>query len=309
VATDQPTVAERTARPVWTTVGPEAALLTVVGLWASTFVVTKDLYEEVDPLAFTAARFVLIPTFALAVLAAKRRGRVPAVRRADLPRFALAGLTGYTLYQLGFVLGLDRTSPFSSSLLIAMVPLFTTLMLAVGGERPPPMAWLGLGVAVGGVAVFLADKRGAGDDGTFLGDALSLGAAVAFAAYGIVTRPLVRAYPAETYTAYSVLAGSVPLLVIAAPAALGQDWGAVSPAAWLAILYLAVFPVYVAYQLWNWAIARRGAVAASAFSLLVPVVSGLLAALFADERFGRWKLVGAGLVLAGLVVMRRRRVG
>jgi len=285
------------------------AQLAVVGMWASTFVLTKGVFAEVTPLAFTGARFLLIPALALAVLAARNGGRLPPVARADLPRFVAAGLTGYTGYQLGFVLGLDRTSPFASSLLIALVPLFTTAMLALRGEPTPRRAWVGLAIAVVGVAIFLADKRGSSADGGVVGDLLSLGAAVSFAAYGVLTRPLVLAYPRETYTAYTTLAGAVPLLLIAAPAMVAQPWATVTGRDWLAIVYLSIFPVYVAYQLWNWAISRRGAVAASAFALLVPVVGGVLSALIIDERFGPTKLLGAGLVLAGLAVLRLRRLG
>lgn len=294
-----------------TAIGPELAQLLVVLLWASTFVVTKGAFAEITPLAFVFVRFALMTALAFAVLAAQSLRHPPAeravlwaIRRADLPRFVAAGLTGYTLYQLGFVLGLDRTSPFSSSLLIAMVPLFTVAILALLGERPPGRALLGLGIAIAGVVVFLADKRGAA--GTVLGDALSLGAAASFALYGVVNRPLARDYPAATYTAYTVLAGSVPLLALSTPAALAQDWGALSGRGWLAILYMVALPVYVAYMLWNWAIARRGAAAATSFSLLVPVVSGLLSALVFAERFGPAKLLGAALVLAGLLVLRRR---
>lgn len=285
-------------------VGPELAQLVVVGLWASTFVVTKASFDQMSALAFIFARFALMTVLAFAVLIARRPTGRRGIRRADWGRFALAGLSGYTFYQLGFVLGLDRTSPFSSSLLIAMVPLFTVLILATAGEPVPARAWLGIGVAAVGVALFLADKRGTGAEGTVLGDALSLGAAIAFAVYGVVNRPLVAAYPPETYTAYTLLAGTVPLLAISAPAAVAQDWSRVSPAGWLAVLYMVVLPVYVAYMLWNWAIARRGVAAATSFSLLVPVVSGALSALFFGEGFGPAKLTGAALVLAGLVVVR-----
>jgi drug/metabolite transporter (DMT)-like permease len=282
---------------------PEIAQLTVVMLWASTFVVTKAAFAEVSPLAFIFARFVIMVALAFAVLLLLQRGPGWRVERADWPLFALAGLTGYTLYQLGFVLGLSRTSPFSSSLLIAMVPLFTVLILAVMGEPTPLQGWLGLGVALVGVAIFLLDKRGAAT-GTLVGDLLSIGAAVAFALYGIVTRPLVRKYPAETYTAWSVFAGAVPLLLLSLPDASRQDWVTLSGAAWLSIVYLAIFPVYIAYILWNFAIARRGVAKASTFGLLVPIVAGVLSALFWGEPFGLAKLLGAALVLAGLVIVR-----
>ena len=97
---------------------------------------------------------------AFAVLLVLQRGAGRRVERSDWGLFVLAGLTGYTLYQLGFILGLSRTSPFSSSLLIAMVPLFTVLILAVRGESTPLQGWVGLGVAlVGAVARLAAPAR------------------------------------------------------------------------------------------------------------------------------------------------------
>ena len=282
--------------------GPELAQLFVVGLWASTFVVTKAAFTEVSPLAFAFVRFLLMTALAFAVLIARSRGRFQPMRREDLPRFVWAGLTGYTLYQLGFVLGLDRTSPFSSSLLIAMVPFFTLVFLAVRGEHTQRRAWLGLLIGIAGVIIFLADKQDG--SGSLLGDLLSLGAAVSFSLYGLLNRPLVRSYRPETYTAYALLAGTIPLLVVSTPAALQQNWGAISFWGWVGILYMVVLPVYVAYMLWNWAIARRGAAAATSFSLLVPVMSGVLSALLFAESFGPAKLLGAACVLIGLAVVR-----
>jgi len=183
-----------------------------------------------------------------------------------------------------------------------MVPFFTMVFLALGGERPPRHAWLGLAVGLTGVVLFVVDKFGS--PGSLVGDALSLGAAVSFALYGLVNRPLVRTYPPEAYTAYALLAGTIPLLVISTPAALAQNWGAISFWGWVAIIYMVVLPVYVAYMLWNWAIARRGAAAATSLSLLVPVLSGFLSVLLFGEEFGLLKLLGAACVLAGLLIVR-----
>jgi drug/metabolite transporter (DMT)-like permease len=228
------------------------------------------------------------------------------IARSDLVRFGAAGICGYCLYQLGFVLGLERTSPFSSSLLIATVPLFTIALLALLGEPQPLRSWLGVGVALVGAAIFLADKFGT--PGSLLGDLLSVGSAISFAIYGVVNRPLVKRYPTATYTAYTVLAGAIPLLLISFPSAVQQDWRAVSIASWFVIAYMTVLPVYVAYIVWNWAIVRRGAAAASSYTLLVPMVSGLLSVMLYGEAFDLAKLVGAALVLAGLVLLQQRAV-
>jgi drug/metabolite transporter (DMT)-like permease len=45
--------------------------------------------------------------------------------------------------------------------------------------------------------------------------------------------------------------------------AFAQDWRAVSVGSWLVVLYMIVLPVCVAYMVWNWGVARRGAAAVS----------------------------------------------
>src|SRR5207244_9611937 len=81
----------------------DAALLLVVVMWAATFVTFKVAWREVNPIAFTGVRFLVITAVAVGVLALSKARRLPS--RADLPMLALSGLTGYFLYQMGFVLG------------------------------------------------------------------------------------------------------------------------------------------------------------------------------------------------------------
>jgi drug/metabolite transporter (DMT)-like permease len=296
------------ARRVGFGYGPEAALWSVVLIWASTFIAMKDAFSYLDPLPYTLFRFLWINLLAFGVLWAQHRRNVEVpltVRRADLPRLILASVFGYTLYQVCFVLGLDRSSVFTRSLLVALVPLFTMLMLALMGEELPPYGWVGVGVAIAGVVVFLSDKRGGGD--SLLGALLSLGAALSFAVYGVINRPLAKSYHPSTYTAYSVLFGSLPFLVIGGSSLVDQDWGAVPLRVWVGIVWVVVFPVYVAYQLWNYGIKHRGAAAASSYGLIVPILSGALSALIFDEGFGPLKIGGAVLVLAGLLLLRVKK--
>jgi drug/metabolite transporter (DMT)-like permease len=129
-------------------------------------------------------------------------------------------------------------------------------------------------------------------------------AAAAFGLYSVINRPLASSYPPATYTAWTLLLGSIPLVLAGAPAAGRQDWGALATSSWLAIVYVVIFPVYIAYMLWNFGIARRGAAIATSFGLLVPIIAGTLSALLYDETFGPRKLIGAALVLGGLLFIR-----
>jgi len=282
---------------------PELAQLTVVLLWASTCIFSKFAFAEISPLAFLVARFAIMIVMAVAIMLAVDRGVWRDIDRADIPRFIAAGLTGYGIYQLCFVIGLSHTSPFSSALLVAMVPLFTVIILAMKGEHTPRSGWIGLGVALVGVAIFLIDKRDA-STGSLIGDLLSMGSGLSFAIYGIINRPLVLKYPVFTYTGWSVLAGGLPILVITLPFAVWQQWADVSNLALGSVVYMAIFPVYIAYILWNFAIEKRGVAQASSVQLLVPIVTGIVSALALGESFGPLKLVGAALAMAGLVIIR-----
>lgn len=283
---------------------PELGLLAVMVVWASTFIVTKDAFKQMTPLAFAFLRFLFIIALAFAVLAWRGRAdpaRYWRIRRDDAIWFVLAGSCGYFFYQLGFVLGLARTSPFASSLMISMMPLFALIILRLMGERPSLFAWVGVLLAIVGVVIFLIGQPGGG---TWLGDLLSLGSALSFALYGVLNRRIVSRYPAETVSAYSLLAGGGLLLLVSFPSALRQDWAAVNWHGWLILLYMTVLPVYVAYIVWNWAAHHRGVAFATSVELVVPVFSGILSVLFYGEHFGVAKVAGGALVLFGLVLMR-----
>jgi drug/metabolite transporter (DMT)-like permease len=284
---------------------PELAALTVVVVWGSTFTLTKSLYTEMEPLAFGFVRFIAITLIAFAVLAfqARRHHRPDwwRLRREDLPLYIITGLCGYTFYQLGFMIGLDHTSPFSGSLMISLQPIVVLLIVTAIGERQTLGVWLGAFVALAGVAMFLFNGEG---DSQMLGNVISFLGGASFALYQVFNRRLIRAYSPATYSAYSTLFGAIPLLLIASPSAMEQDWGAISVQSWLVVLYMSIFPVYLAYIAWGWAIRHRG-VAISGLTLLVPVIAGVLSIIFFSEAFGPLKLIGGAVALAGMLVMQR----
>ncbi len=279
----------------------DTVLVAVVLMWASTFVLFKVAWRNVDPVAFTAVRFAAIVLLAAAVLALSRN-RVP-LRRVDLPLIVASGLCGYFLYQLFFVLGLDRTSAVASAILVATHPLFSVLFLwLVWRERPTSVQLAGVGLGFVGVAVFLGFWDAFG--GATWGDLLSLAAAAAFGAYGVLNRPLTRRYPGAQLMASTLAVGGVLVALVGIPAVLRQDWGEVSGTSWLIMVYAIVGPVYLAYALWNWAIKHRGVTRTVVYGFLTPVAAGILAFLALDERMTVANLVGAFIVLAALVIVR-----
>ena len=285
----------------------DLALISVVLMWALTFPTFKVAWRRIDPVAFTALRFAAMVAISLAVLGfARSRVRV---RRADIPAIAASGLAGYFVYQLLFILGLDRTTVVASAILISTHPLFSVLFAwLLGRERPSRRQLLGIGVAFLGVAVFLQVWDAFGS--ATWGDLLSLGAAAGFGAYGVINQPLGKHYPSRELMAYTLLIGGGLVALVGLPAMVQQDWGAARPVDWAIMVFAVIGPVYLAYGLWNWAIQRRGIARTTVFAFGVPVVAAVLAVIFLNETVEPVQGLGALLVVGGVVVTRlsgRRR--
>jgi drug/metabolite transporter (DMT)-like permease len=282
----------------------DLALFSVALMWASTFTLFKIAWRDMDPVAFTAIRFAAMFAFSVVVLAISRSRIRP--RRADVPALIASGLTGFFLYQMGFVLGLDRTTALASAILISTHPIFSVIFMWLARRQKATPLEIG-GVVVGflGVAVFLRawDAFAAARPG----DLLSLGAAAAFGAYGVINQPLTARYPSRELLSYGLALGGLLVTVVGIPAMVEQDWGAVSLTSWVILAYAIVGPVYLAYALWNWAIRHRGIPRTVVYGFLVPVMGGAIAVLVLDERVGVEQVIGGLLVVAGLLVTRLSR--
>ena len=279
----------------------DLALFSVALMWASTFTLFKIAWREMDPVAFTAARFAAMFVFSVLVLAISRRRVRP--RRADLPALLASGLTGFFLYQMGFVLGLDRTTALASAILISTHPIFSVMFMWVARQQKASRLEVA-GVVIGflGVAVFLRawDAFAAARPG----DVLSLGAAAAFGAYGVINQPLTKRYPSRELLSYGLAVGGLLVTVAGIPAMVEQDWSGLTATTWVILVYAIIGPVYLAYALWNWAIRHRGIPRTVVYGFLVPVLGGAIAVLALDEALSPEQVVGGLLVLAGLVVTR-----
>ena len=283
----------------------DGAMLAVVVIWAVNNVGVKHALAELAPLPFVLGRFVIVVALLFAWLGIRRRLTLPA--RADLPLFLLSGVSGFAVYNALFHVGLSRTTSFSTALLVNLGPIFTLLFATLLGiERARAAQWIGVAVAVLGVAVFIGDKLAATGAhwASAGGDLLAVLASAAFAVYSLAAKPLVTRYGAVAVTAWSALVGLVVIAPVAWPAAQIQDWGAVSVGAWSGLVYAAAVSMLIAYSVWGWAIARRGVGRTVPYLFLVPIATAVLAALVLGERFGPVKIAGALLVLLGTAIVR-----
>jgi drug/metabolite transporter (DMT)-like permease len=279
----------------------DLAALVIVTIWGVNFALLKLALGEFDALAFNWLRFAGMLVLAWAV--AGRSGLT--LKRQDLARVVVVGLVGYTGYITLSIVGLSYTTAFSNALLIGAAPLFSVLLLVAWKmETVGRIQVVGIVVAFVGLLVFLSAKLGHWQAG--MGDLISLAAAAAYALYTVLLKPLLGQYPIRAIIAWTLTAGGVPVLAIFAPALGAQHWDRVTMSGWLVLAWSTVVPIYVAWTVWAWVTSRTGVSRTNVFLYLVPVIGGVASLFLTGEAFGPGKVAGAGLVLAGLVLVRRR---
>lgn len=279
----------------------EFGLLLVAVVWGMNFVVVKWALEVFEPLGFNAVRHVVASAFLVAVLAARGGIRLP--RREDLPRVVSLGVVGHLLYQMIFVLGLQRTRAGNASLMLALVPIFMLVFVGVRGERNTA-AWLGAIVSLAGVGLVSGTSLRMEGTGTLFGDFMLFCGAGIWAIYTIGAQPLIDRYGPLPPTAWSLWVGSIGLLVSGIPSLLRQDWAIVDAAAWGGVLFSSIFSIGIAYLLWYRGVQILGGPRTAIFANLSPLVALSAGAIMLGEQLTPWSVLGAMMVIGGVLLVR-----
>jgi drug/metabolite transporter (DMT)-like permease len=174
------------------------------------------------------------------------RGQRPCVSWADLPAFALFGLIT-ALHFLCYIASLNYTTVAHSLSLTYTSPLFVTFFARLLlGESLPRRAYLGMGLALGGVAI-LTGFEPRMTRSMLLGDLLALGSALSFGLYSTMGRAARSRYPLLAYTGtiYGMAAlWLVPLALAGLPSHLPlRGLGS--------LVFLGVFPLGLGHTLYN----------------------------------------------------------
>jgi len=283
----------------------DLGLLCLVVIWGVNFSIVKFALVELDPLAFNALRF---PLACVALYVALRlRGLSLRPAAEDIPALVALGLFGNVVYQWLFVVGIDATLAGNASIILATVPVWTTVLSRrLGHERPEPAVWLGvLGTLLGMVLVVAgsASDIGVGAN-TLKGDTLMIFAAISWAIYTVGSARLVRQYGALRVSAWTIWIGTIGLLVIGGPALTRTPYRAVSGSTWGAVLYAGFLALALAYVAWYRGVEKLGSSRTAVYSNLVPVVALVAAWLWLGERPSVLQLLGGAMVIGSLTVTR-----
>jgi len=95
------------------------AALALIVVWGANFTVQKAVFTALSPGGFLFARYLIMPVAAAGLLCLRHGMRWPRVSRADLLALLRLGLVGHLLHVGLVTYGIDLSTAFSSSLIIA----------------------------------------------------------------------------------------------------------------------------------------------------------------------------------------------
>ncbi|GHE27326.1 hypothetical protein GCM10017673_31830 [Streptosporangium violaceochromogenes] len=270
----------------------ELGLVGVAAGFGLTFTVTQNAIRDIPPWSFIAFRFLVAAAVLLAPCAEELR-RLPAAGWR-------AGLTLGALLTAGYALqttGLAHTSASNSGFITGLSVVFT-----------PILAWLVSRQAISGriwgctaLAAFgLLLLSGFGGTWSPLGDALTLGCSLAFAAHIIATDRAIRRFPVA-----SMVVVQLGVCGIAALAAATVTGGLVAPAdggTWWAVAFTAVVASALAYIVQSHAQRHTSPVRTSLLLATEPAFAGLFGFWLAGDRLTAMGWAGAALMLLAVLL-------
>jgi len=275
--------------------------------WGASFVATKTALGELTPFAIIAARFGIGLVVLIAVLAWRREWRpVPA---PDVARFALLGFIGILVHQWLQVTGMRTTTATNTGWMVALMPVFTALLArALLGERLTPVRLSGIALAFTGALVVLG--RGKLDPAMLglpsaRGDLLVFLSAPNWAIFSVLSKPLLRRYPAALVMSHVFLFGLLFVVPLAVGDKAWEQLAQLSATGWTAVLFLGVLCSGVAYVFWYDGLRAADASQVAAFLYFEPLVTVVVASRLLGETITPATLLGGAVILAGVWLVNR----
>ncbi len=231
------------------------------------------------------------------------------IRRKDIPRFILCGITGVALNQIFFIKGLSLTSSIHSALLSLGTPIFITIIavwLLKEGLNASKIIGLICGIS-GAVMLIMAKDLSVNANDMLLGDLCILLNAISYAFYLVLVRPLMQTYSPVHVTRWVLTIGTLIILPVGWNQFVHTDWQSFQLSHWLSMGFVAVAATFLAYLMNVYGISIIGPSATGTYIYTQPVFAAVIAILFLGEQFTLTKAAATVLIFSGVYLVNRKK--
>jgi drug/metabolite transporter (DMT)-like permease len=268
-------------------------------IWGATFVVVKDALADVSVVVYIAVRFALAAAV-MAVIFWRSVRRLTARTAWAGAQIGVAMFGGYVFQTAGLKFTTPAKAAFITGSCVVLVPL---LLAMLGRRRITGWIWAGAVSALAGLYFLTVPPAGLG--ALNRGDPIVFLCAVMFALHIIFIGRHVGDHSVGAL-AFLQVATTALLSGILVPVAAAAGWErprlVLSGMAIFAILITAIGSTVIGFSFQTWAQQHTSPSHTAILVSLEPVFAALTSWVLADERFGARTLVGAGLILVGIVL-------
>jgi drug/metabolite transporter (DMT)-like permease len=278
---------------LWATIG----LVVLALLWGYNWVVMKVAVHYSQPFALAAMRACGAALFLfLVMLLMRRRLRPKALGlTAVVGLLQTAGFLGLAMWAL-VTGGAGKTS-----VLVYIMPFWLLLMAWAGlGEKLRGLQWVSLALALAGLLFILSPWN---MKGSVASTCLAVGAGISWAGSAVAAKVLHKHHAVDllSLTAWQMLLGSVPLIIVAA---LTYETAPIWSGSFIAALVFNVVPgTGLALVVWFYVLRALPAGTAGIGTLATPVVGVAAAWIQLGERPSSGETAGMFLIVAALALL------
>ena len=248
-------------------------------------------------------RFGIAMVAMLGWLRARAR-EVPLTRR-DRRLLFLESFFGNFLFSVCMLYGVSLSSALAAGVIMAALPAVVAILSKLFlHERIAPRVAMGIGCAVGGIALVSASRH-AGETSSgssVLGNLLLFGAVCCEAIYVVIGKRLAGHVGPKRIGALINLWGFALVAPFGLWQALAFDFHAVSAASWTFLFGYSIAASVITVWLWMTGLKHVDAASAGTFTVLLPISAALVGIVFLGERFSAAQAVAFVLALAGIVL-------
>ena len=275
----------------------------VVTIWGVTFVSTKVLLQHgLGPMDIMFYRFVIAYGCILAI----SHKRLWADNWKDEFMLMLSGLTGGTLYFIAENNALGISQASNVALLVCTTPIFTALLAHWIFKDPlrknmmigSLIALLGVGLVVFSGSVILQINP--------LGDFLSIMAALLWAVYCLIIKPLGNRYSTAFITRKIFIYSILSALVYFIFDPLNMDVEILThPVVVMNLLFLGIVASMLCFIAWNAAVKVLGPSRTANYIYVQPMSTLILSSIILSEVITLTSLIGAACIIGGVYLAEK----
>lgn len=280
-------------------------------IWGTTWIFIKIGLEDLPPLAFAAARFLLGVAILFVVI---RVQKIPLPKTAK--EWRLIAITGVLQFSVNYSMVFWAEQYITSGLaavLQAMITVFGLVLawIFLPNERVTKLKVFAVLIGIAGVAVIFIDQLKVQSLMAFLGCVGVVIGSYAAAQASILVKSKGGGLHPASLVFCQMLCG-LPAIIIYSLIAEGNPlsfhwtWRAIG-----CVLYLTIAGTIAAFWLYYWLLGKIESTKAMMISLVTPLIAVVIGAIVLGETLPPQTGIGGLLIIAsiGLIVFRRKRLG